>query len=607
MSELAPSSPRRKSRFAAVRESWIAWKRLSPFFIGSRVQIILISIVSVASGLAEAALLTLIAAIAMSLADDVDFVNIEMFGLNLSTALTPAIIAGVVLAIIRGAMQLWVAYLPAKMSGQAMVNLRTRLFDAFVRAAWPTKASEREGGFQAVMINQVRATAESVILLSVAISSLFMFLTLLISAVAMSVTAAVVITVVSLLLFLCLRPISRVLRRTSKVLSAENIEYAKSTQEVAALAEETQVFGATTAYREQFYAQLRAVQSPFERVRYLSNAVPSLYQSVALLVLILALAVVAVLGAGNIATLGAVVLILVRAVTYGQRVQTTISSFDEKVPFMEHLADAIERYEATPQTAGSTPIQRIDTLEMRAVSYAYAAKDVVRDVSFEVELGEIVGIIGPSGAGKSTLVQLLLRLREPTRGSYRVNGIDALDVRADDWRARVAYVPQAPQLIYGSVRDNIRFFREDISDAAVDEAAKRAHVHDEILALPEGYKTIVGARASAVSGGQKQRICLARALAADPTVIILDEPTSALDVRSENQVQASLEELAGRSIVFLVAHRLSTLAICNRVMVVMDGRIEAFDTAERLTVTNRYFREVNATSAAAEADDDIPA
>ena len=125
------------------------------------------------------------------------------------------------------------------------------------------------------------------------------------------------------------------------------------------------------------------------------------------------------------------------------------------------------------------------------------------------------------------------------------------------------------------------------------EAARRAHLHDDIVALPDGYDTVVGARSSMVSGGQRQRICLARAIAGSPTVIILDEPTSALDVKSEELVQNALRELAGTSIVFLVAHRLSTLDICDRVMVVSDGRIQAFDTTDRLMDVNRYFKEVS--------------
>lgn len=582
------------SPLATFRASRAAWARLSPFFSRARGQIFLVAAVSVLAGLAEAGLLTLIAALAMSLAESRDLVNLDVFGMSLSMAITVAILVGVALAVLRGILQLWVAYLPAQMSGQAMVDLRTRLFDAFVGAAWPVKAGEREGGFQSVMINQVRATAEAIILVSATISAALMFLTLLVSAIAMSPASAAVITVASLLLFAALRPLAKVLRRSSKELSGENIEYSKTTQEVAVLAEETEVFGATDAYRQRFYSQLLAVQAPFQKVRFLAGAVPALYQSVALLVLVLALGVVAIMGAGDIATLGAVVLILVRAVAYGQRVQSAVTSIDEKIPFMNHLADAIELYESNRQVSGDTSLKRIEQLEMVDVDYSYdGSRDALSDVSFRVGMGEIIGIVGPSGAGKSTLVQLLLRLREPSSGNYRVNGIEASDIRRDNWRRLVTYTPQTPQLIYGTIRDNIRYFRDDIDDATVELAARRAHLHDDILALPDGYDTVVGARSSMVSGGQRQRICLARAIAGSPTVIILDEPTSALDVKSEELVQNALRELAGTSIVFLVAHRLSTLDICDRVMVVSDGRIQAFDTTDRLMDVNRYFKEVS--------------
>jgi ABC-type multidrug transport system fused ATPase/permease subunit len=154
-------------------------------------------------------------------------------------------------------------------------------------------------------------------------------------------------------------------------------------------------------------------------------------------------------------------------------------------------------------------------------------------------------------------------------------------------------VPQSPQLIWGTVAENIRFFRPEISDAEVEQAARRAHIHDEILSWPEGYRTVVGPRASAVSGGQRQRVCLARALAGNPDVLILDEPTSALDVRSEQAVQESLAEVKEDVLLFLVAHRLSTLSICDRVMVIVDGRLQAIDEPGALLERNDFFREVS--------------
>jgi ATP-binding cassette, subfamily B, bacterial len=231
---------------------------------------------------------------------------------------------------------------------------------------------------------------------------------------------------------------------------------------------------------------------------------------------------------------------------------------------------------------------------MSDVRFAYVpGEDVLRDVSFEARRGEAIGIVGPSGAGKSSLVQIMLRLRVPAAGTLLINGEDAALFRRADWQRRVAYVPQTPQLIWGTVADNIRFHRPEITDAQVEDAARKAHIHDEILSWPQGYRTVVGQRASAVSGGQRQRLCLARALAGSPDVLILDEPTSALDVRSEQAVQQSLEEVKDDVLLFLVAHRLSTLSVCDRVMVIVEGRLEAIDEPAALRERNDFYREVS--------------
>ena len=407
------------------------------------------------------------------------------------------------------------------------------------------------------------------------------------------ISAAVILIVSSAVLFLLLLPLSRRLRRSAKALSAEFVEYSKGVQEIVLMAEETQVFGASEAFRRSIHGQIERVRAPLFRTRFLSQAVPALFQSVAYLVLVLALAFVSLLDATGIAQLGAVVLILIRSLTYGQQIQSAATRMDEQLPFMDRLRKAMDHYRAHPQQDGSQPLSRIERLEMVDVGFSYVADvDVLSGISFAVPRGEAVGIVGPSGAGKSSLVQLLLRLRDPDRGSLQVNGADARTFRRTDWQQRVAYVPQTSQLIWGTVADNIRFYRPQLSDDDIVRAARRAHVHDDIMSWPQGYDTVIGQRASAVSGGQRQRLCIARALAGAPDVLILDEPTSALDVASELAVQRSLDELKGEVIMFLVAHRLSTLAVCDRVMVVVGGRLEAIGEPQALLADNDFYRQV---------------
>ena len=139
--------------------------------------------------------------------------------------------------------------------------------------------------------------------------------------------------------------------------------------------------------------------------------------------------------------------------------------------------------------------------------------------------------------------------------------------------------------------ENIRFFRDDIDDAAIEHAARLANLHDEIMAWPRGYDTPVGERGSEISGGQRQRLCIARALVTEPDILVLDEPTSSLDVKSETLVRATIAGLAPRTTVFVIAHRLSTLSICNRIMVIRDGILQGFDEPANLEMTSSFYRE----------------
>ena len=511
--------------------------------------------------------------------------------------LSAAFIVAIGLVLLRTALQLLMAYIPAATSAGAIADLRGSLFDAYIGANWPQKAKEKDGVLQALMSTHVNGTSQALLYIGAGLSASFMFLTMLVSALVLSPFAALAIILASGLLFLGLRPLAGRLRKAARKLSNESKNYASEVQQVSALSEEIQVFGASDHYRSGFHQVIEAVRAPALRSRFLSQSVPAIYQSVALLMLVLALIVVSLSTQSNIASLGAIVLVLVRAQTYAQQVQSAISSLDEKAPFMNELADSINRYLKAAEDPGTIPVDRVEELELRDVRFSYDGKaEVLHGVSFSLGRGQSLGIVGPSGAGKSSLVQILLRLREPGAGEYLANRMQAKDVLRTNWRQSVAYVPQFPQLIHGTVADNIRFYRPELSDEAVEAAARRAHIHDEIMSWANGYDTVVGRRAAAVSGGQRQRLCLARALAADPDVLILDEPTSALDLVSERAVQDSLGELRRDRILILIAHRISTLAVCDRVLALVDGRVDAIGSQAEVEAQSEFFRRISTIS-----------
>jgi ABC-type multidrug transport system fused ATPase/permease subunit len=370
------------------------------------------------------------------------------------------------------------------------------------------------------------------------------------------------------------------------------LDHAGGVSEATRLAEETQVFGVTRAQEARLQQLIERARRLFFDTQFNLRLVPNIYQSAVYLLLFGGLALIYTVDRSGLASLGVVVLLLVRAGTYGNQAQNSYQVVRQTGPFIERLEEAIERYDEGASMSGSEPFETLEALALQDASYSYgerAQAPVLSDITFDVKAGETIGIIGPSGAGKSTLAQLLLRLRKPDTGQYLVNGVPAHRLRWGDWARLVAFVPQTPQLIHASVAENIRYFRE-VGQDDVERAAKLAGIHSDILEWSDAYDTIVGPRAAAVSVGQAQRICLARALALRPQMLVLDEPTSALDPTSERLIQASLTALRGSLTLFVIAHRLSTIDICDRVVVIVGGRLDAVEAFEDLSARNAYFR-----------------
>lgn len=215
---------------------------------------------------------------------------------------------------------------------------------------------------------------------------------------------------------------------------------------------------------------------------------------------------------------------------------------------------------------------------------------VFKDFDLHIKGGEQIGIVGLSGAGKSTLASLLLRFDEVTGGSITIDGTDIRDVRQNDLRCAIGYVPQEPLLFHCSVRRNIAYFMDEMSDEDVVKAAKVAHAHEFISKLPHGYDTIVGERGMKLSGGQKQRIAIARAIMKNSPILLFDEATSALDSESEQIIQKAMPKIIGKHTAIVIAHRLSTIAGLDRIVVLHDGHvIEQGSHEQLLSKKGRYY------------------
>jgi len=236
------------------------------------------------------------------------------------------------------------------------------------------------------------------------------------------------------------------------------------------------------------------------------------------------------------------------------------------------------------------------------VSFRYRPETpILTGIDLNVSYGTKIAIVGPTGAGKSTLLGLLPRFYDPSAGYVAIDGIDVREYRLRSLRQQIAMVLQPPLIFPLSLRDNIAYGRPGADDAAIERAAGLAQIDDLIASLPEGYDTVVGESGVSLSEGEKQRITIARALLRDAPILILDEPTSALDVTTEALVMAGIERLMAGRTTFIIAHRLSTVRRCDRIVVLRDGAIAEAGTLPELLDRDGLFAEYYRTQFAPEA------
>jgi ATP-binding cassette subfamily B protein len=210
-------------------------------------------------------------------------------------------------------------------------------------------------------------------------------------------------------------------------------------------------------------------------------------------------------------------------------------------------------------------------VEFDRVSFRHGDNAVLDQLSFRVPAGTICAILGPSGAGKSTVADLLLRFYDPDAGAIRVDGCDLRDLSLASVRGAVALLDQSPYLYNASVRENIAYGRPGATDEEIHEAARAAAIHERVLALPEGYATVIAERGQTLSAGERQRIALARAILANPKVLVLDEPTSALDEANERAIADTLVRVAQGRTAIVITHRASLARIAHQTVTLQDG------------------------------------
>ncbi len=529
-----------------------------------------ISLGSFFAGIADAASLLAISTAAVAITsgrDQIDVIGVEVTVRN-------GLIIAAAAAAARLLLGLAAAHTSAGVAASIVHRHRTKVLRSFIDAPWGISSAQSPGAIQQVAMANTQVAGAYALTATSLLSAAINIAVLSVAAIAASPVGAAAVGGMALVVGFIMRPWTRRSRHVGEDEARQGQDVAARFADIVATARPITLFDVGDPVAASFdAASLQQIQL-YRSSRFLAGASPVVFQALVACAAAGGLWVLSGRSVDNIAAFGAVALLSLRAVSQGQLAQQAAQTLGAQHGFIEQLLTTEADLTSVAAGFGIEHTPHIESLELRGATWRPDDRFVLGPVDVSVARHETVGIVGHSGAGKSTVVDLLSRLRRPSSGSLLVNGLDAMAFSAASWAARIACVPQEPVLLGGTVADNIRWFR-DLDDERLFEAAGQANIADEIHGWPHGLDTQVGHGGSQLSVGQRQRICLARALAGRPDIVLLDEATSALDNASEERIRAALAALQGGITMVIVAHRPSTLSLCDRIVRIDDGKLQA--------------------------------
>jgi ATP-binding cassette subfamily B protein len=548
----------------------------------ARAQLFGIVSASLASGAAEALILILVVRLAWWIGSVPKDSSVELaVGISLKPGW--AVVVGVGLIVCRLGIQSQVARLNARVSAVTLRFQREEVMKAYLRANWRLQAADGEGSLQELLSVHAARASDCVLFAGAGLAAVTGFTVLIIAAVLVNPLAAISSVVVAAVLMLSMRPLTDGGRRASEQQASANGEFSGRLAETVRLFEDISV----TNTRSQATLRLKRIAAAASDAQYrtqlLGRLLPALYQNAVLLLVFAALAILSTTSSYSVPSIGAAVLLLIRATSYSQVTQSSYHQVSEYWPYLDALRLAADRYEGGADRQGTRSLVSIETLELRNASYVYEdGSAAVKDLSLQVRAGRSLGIIGQSGSGKSTLLRMLACLAAPSSGEVLLDGIPAHEISPESKARSIALVSQTPRLLSGTITENIAFFRDAITQSEVRTASDDADLAAVVRSLPDGFDTYVGpGSSSGLSGGQAQRLCLARAIAGRPGFLFMDEPTSALDRVAEDHIVQSLLRLKETTTLVVVTHRPALLALCDEVVEIVDGAISSPSPANK--------------------------